>query len=67
MTTSFESRKLTGTTGSISNSQQKNLAMSIEDIAQICFLYDQFYNIIMTGYQIDITVNYEYKLIIVIF
>jgi hypothetical protein len=59
MTTSFESRKLTDNTGSITNLQQKKLTMmNTDEIVQIRCMYDQFYNIIMAGFPIDIAVRF---------
>ena len=58
MTTSFESRKITDNTGSITNLQQKKLTMmNTDEIIQIRCMYDQFYNIIMAGFPIDIAVR----------
>jgi len=58
MTTPFESRKFNGGTGSTTNLQQKNLTMmSSDEILQVRCMYDQFYNIIMSGFPIDISVR----------
>jgi hypothetical protein len=57
MTTTFQSRKLTGTTGPITNIQQEKLTiMNTDEIIQVRCMYDQFYNIIMAGFPIDISV-----------
>jgi hypothetical protein len=58
MPSSFESRKLTGNTHPTANLQQKNLIMmNSDEIIQVRCMYDQFYNIIMAGFPIDITVR----------
>jgi len=59
ITTSFESRKFNGNTGPTANLQQKNLTMmSSDEILQVRCMYDQFYNIIMAGFPIDISVRF---------
>ncbi|CAF0829545.1 unnamed protein product [Rotaria sordida] len=57
MTTSFESsRKFNGDTDPIKNLQQKKLTiMNNDEIVQVRCMYDQFYNIIMAGFPIDIS------------
>jgi hypothetical protein len=63
MTTSFESRKLNGAANSTTNLQEKKLnMMSSDEIVQVRCMYDQYYNIIMAGFPMDI--NGESKAII---
>ncbi len=58
MTIPFESRKFNGGTNSTTNLPQKNLTMmNSDEIVQVRCMYDQFYNIIMAGFPIDITVR----------
>jgi hypothetical protein len=61
MTNTFQSRKLTGTTGPITNIQQEKLTiMNTDEIIQVRCMYDQFYNIIMAGFPIDISVRFYF-------
>lgn len=58
MTTSFESRKFAGGTVSTTNLYQKRSPMmNSDEILQVRCMYDQFYNIIMAGFPMDIAVR----------
>ncbi|CAF3335702.1 unnamed protein product [Rotaria sp. Silwood1] len=64
MTTSFESRKFTNDTDPIKNLQQKKLTiMNSDEIVQVRCMYDQFYNIIMAGFPIDIANSEQLKIV----
>ena len=57
MATSLESRKLNVGTNSTTNLQQKNLLMMNNDeIIQVRCMHEQFYNMIMSGFPIDLAV-----------
>jgi hypothetical protein len=60
MTTSFESRKFHGGTNSTTNLQQNKLnMMNSDEIMQVRCMYDQFYNIIMAGFPMDMNVRFN--------
>ncbi|CAF3911154.1 unnamed protein product [Rotaria sp. Silwood2] len=62
MTTSFETRKFNNDTDPLKNLQQKNLTMmNSDEIVQVRCMYDQFYNIIMAGFPIDIANSKQLK------
>ncbi|CAF1378445.1 unnamed protein product [Rotaria magnacalcarata] len=63
MANSFESRKFNGDNGSIKNLQQNKVTMmNNEEIVQVRCMYDQYYNIIMAGYPIDIANSEQLKI-----
>ncbi|CAF3489334.1 unnamed protein product [Rotaria socialis] len=63
MTNSFESRKFNGDNGPIKNLQQNKVTMmNNEEIIQVRCMYDQYYNIIMAGYPIDIANSEQLKI-----
>lgn len=58
MTSSLQSRKFNDDADPLNTFQQKKVPlMSIDEIIQLRCMYDQFYNIIMAGYPIDIAVK----------
>jgi hypothetical protein len=58
MTIPFESRKFNDDTSSTINLSEKKLTMmNSDEIIQVRCMYDQFYNIIMAGFPIDINVR----------
>jgi hypothetical protein len=60
MTIPFESRKFNGGTNSTTNLPQKNLTMmNSDEIVQVRCMYDQFYNIIMAGFPMDMNVRFN--------
>lgn len=58
MTTSLESRKLNVGTNSTTNLTEKNLPMMNNDeIIQVRCMHEQFYNMIISGYPIDLNIR----------
>jgi len=58
MTTSIDSQKFNnGTTSSANIQPNQIIPMNNDEILEIRYFYDQFYNIIMAGYPIDISVR----------
>jgi hypothetical protein len=68
MRTSFDTRKLTDNTDPTTNLQQKKVTMMNNDeILQVRCMHDQFYNIIMSGFPIDIAVRLNFDQINIYF
>lgn len=61
MTIPIESQKFNNTTISSTNIQSNQITpMNSNEILEVRCFYDQFYNIIMAGYPIDINVSYSF-------
>lgn len=64
MTAALEARRLTSTAVPVLTTEPKGQTlMTVDEVTQVRYMYDQFYKIIMAGFPIDITVSLSLPLV----